>query len=215
MGLPHPCLTLSQEGQETLSKTIGYYQGEGINHEGQPFVGSFSLQPLLDGRGFSIKFTATGKDGTVYHKEESTIALSLNEKLTLWNLNTNMPGLTPHELRSTNVKSGAESDEEEFVYVIEGHPDAWVDGELFRLNPGDGVGFPSGTGICHTFINNTETNVRLLVVGEATKKENKCVYALHPELNQAIREKGFLWENPPKHKLGDHDGLPDKLRENS
>ncbi|MGE3387015.1 MAG: hypothetical protein AB7K41_09835 [Bdellovibrionales bacterium] len=92
---------------QNLSHLVGTYRGEGINHEGQPFVGSFSLQPLLDGRGFSIAFTATGKDGTVYHKEESTIAPSLNEKLTLWNLNTNMPGLTPHELRSTGVKNGA------------------------------------------------------------------------------------------------------------
>lgn len=107
----------------------------------------------------------------------------------------------------------AESDEEEFVYVIEGHPDVWIDGQLYRLNPGDGVGFPSGTGICHTFINNTNMNVRLLVVGEATKKENKCIYALHPERNNAIKEKGYLWENPPQQKLGDHDGLPDKLRE--
>src|SRR5262249_45621820 len=54
----------------------------------------------------------------------------------------------------------AESDEEEFVYVIDGHPDVWIDGELHRLDPGDGVGFPSGTGIAHTFFNNTETNVK-------------------------------------------------------
>lgn len=107
----------------------------------------------------------------------------------------------------------AESHEEEFVYVIEGHPDAWVDGYLHRLNPGDGVGFPSGTGICHTFINNTDSEVRLLVVGEATKEENKCVYALHPKRNQEIKEKNFLWENAPQRELGPHDGLPDKLRE--
>src|SRR3954463_6212335 len=50
----------------------------------------------------------------------------------------------------------AEEDEEELVYVIEGEPDVWIDGELHRLAPGDGVGFPCGTGISHTFINNTE-----------------------------------------------------------
>ena len=106
----------------------------------------------------------------------------------------------------------AESEEEEFVYVIEGCPDAWIDGNLYRLSPGDAVGFPSGTGICHTFINNTETNVRLLVVGEATKKENKYFYAFDEERNQVLKEKGLLWENPPKRDLGDHDSLPDKLR---
>ena len=104
----------------------------------------------------------------------------------------------------------AESEEEEFVYVIEGHPDAWVDGKMHRLNPGDGVGFPAGTGICHTFINNTDTKVRLLVVGEATKKTNKCFYAFHTERNEQAKKEGWLWEDPPKAVLGDHDGLPDK-----
>jgi uncharacterized cupin superfamily protein len=56
----------------------------------------------------------------------------------------------------------AESMEEEFVYVIEGNPDAWVDGYLHRLAPGDGVGVPAGTEICHTFINNTENRDRPL-----------------------------------------------------
>jgi len=32
----------------------------------------------------------------------------------------------------------AESAEEEFVYVIEGTPDVWLDGTLHRLKPGDG-----------------------------------------------------------------------------
>ncbi len=63
----------------------------------------------------------------------------------------------------------AESAAEEFVYVIEGMPDAWIDGELVRLAPGDGVGFPAGTGIAHSFLNNTDQTVRLLVVGEPNK----------------------------------------------
>ena len=50
----------------------------------------------------------------------------------------------------------AESAEEEFVYVIEGTPDVWLDGTLHRLKPGDAVGFPAGTGICHSFLNNSE-----------------------------------------------------------
>src|SRR6185437_7576325 len=81
--------------------------GEGINHEGQPFTGRLTLSPLLDGCGFSIEFIATGRDGTVYHQEESMIAPSLDEKLTLWNFNTNMPGLVPHELRTAAIKPGA------------------------------------------------------------------------------------------------------------
>ncbi len=45
---------------------------------------------------------------------------------------------------------------------------------------GDSVGFPAGTGICHTFLNNTEQEVRLLVVGEANKKYNRIDYPLNP-----------------------------------
>src|SRR6188474_228924 len=47
----------------------------------------------------------------------------------------------------------AESTEEEFVYVIEGEPDVWLDGVIHRLKPGYAVGFPAGTGLSHTFIN--------------------------------------------------------------
>ena len=33
----------------------------------------------------------------------------------------------------------AERTEEEFVYVLAGEPDVWLDGELFKLHPGDGM----------------------------------------------------------------------------
>ncbi len=105
-----------------------------------------------------------------------------------------------------------ESDEEEFVYVLEGRPDIWIDGELHKLIPGEAVGFQSGTGISHTFINNTDKDVRLLVVGEATKPENKVYYPLHPDRNAEMKTKDCLWENPPQQKLGVHDGMSDKLR---
>ncbi len=49
----------------------------------------------------------------------------------------------------------AESAEEEFVFVVEGHPDVWIDGALHPLAPGDSVGFPAGTGVSHAFLNNT------------------------------------------------------------
>jgi uncharacterized cupin superfamily protein len=74
----------------------------------------------------------------------------------------------------------AESDEEEFVYVIEGEVDAWVDGELHPMYAGDLAAFPAGTGICHCFINNSGREALLLVGGEATKPGNRIVYPLNP-----------------------------------
>ncbi len=104
----------------------------------------------------------------------------------------------------------AEADEEEFVYVLDGEPDAWIDGHLHRLREGDGVGFPSGTGIAHVFINNTQKPVRLIVVGEASRRHSRCYYPKHSARNKAIGVPA--WPEAPKRKLGPHDGLPDAIR---
>ena len=103
----------------------------------------------------------------------------------------------------------AESLEEEFVYVIEGTPDVWLDGVLHRLKPGDAVGFPAGTGQSHSFLNNTEAEVRLLVVGETPKAENRITYPRNPE-RKPMRDD--WWDDVPQRPMGDHDGLPDKVR---
>jgi uncharacterized cupin superfamily protein len=104
----------------------------------------------------------------------------------------------------------AEADEEEFVYVIEGTPDLWLDGEIRQLKPGDGVGFPAGTGIAHVFINNTGSDVRLLVVGEASRQRSRIDYPLHPARNAEIGDRH--WKDKPHCERGPHDGLPDKTR---
>jgi uncharacterized cupin superfamily protein len=103
----------------------------------------------------------------------------------------------------------AESVEEEFVYVIEGTPDVWLDGDLHRLRPGDGVGFPAGTGIAHSFLNNTDAEVRLLVVGERTKPENRLFYPRHPDRRPLHAD---WWDGHPERSLGPHDGMPDLVR---
>jgi uncharacterized cupin superfamily protein len=97
----------------------------------------------------------------------------------------------------------AESAEEEFVYVLEGQPDVWIDGHLHALSPGDSVAFPAGTGVCHTFLNNTDKEVRLLVIGEKTKAENKIRYPLN-EAHEATRED--RWTDWPERPIGPHDG---------
>jgi len=105
----------------------------------------------------------------------------------------------------------AEKTEDEFIYVIEGTPDVWLDGTLHRLAPGDAVGFPAGTGIAHAFINNTGTDVRLLVVGDRRREDNQLNYPLHPQRNAQLGKDH--WADAPARQLGTHDGLPDRLRE--
>ncbi|MBL0599711.1 cupin domain-containing protein [Aeromonas jandaei] len=105
----------------------------------------------------------------------------------------------------------AEKTEDEFVHVLEGTPDVWLDGVLYRLQPGDSVGFKAGDGLAHTFINNTDEPVRLLCVGDRDRADNRIHYALHPEYNRQIGARH--WDDVPERELGDHDGLPDRLRE--
>lgn len=103
----------------------------------------------------------------------------------------------------------AEKTEDEFIYVICGTPDVWLDGHLHRLAPGCGVGFPAGTGLAHTFINNTETEVELLVIGDRTRADNQIIYPLNPERQPRHQD---WWEDAPRHALGEHDGLSDRRR---
>ena len=105
----------------------------------------------------------------------------------------------------------AESEEEEFVYVIEGEVDAWIDGTLHRMAAGDLAAFPAGTGICHCFINNSDREAVLLAGGEATKASNRIVYPLNPTRRADLSEADW-WHDAPTRELGGHDGLPDRLR---
>jgi uncharacterized cupin superfamily protein len=107
----------------------------------------------------------------------------------------------------------AEKTEEEFVYVLEGTPDVWLDGSLYRLKEGEGVVFKPGTGIAHTFINNTDAEVRLLVVGEHRRPDNQVHYPMHQARNQELGDDH--WANCPRAPMGPHDGLPDALRDSN
>jgi uncharacterized cupin superfamily protein len=105
----------------------------------------------------------------------------------------------------------AEEKEEEFVYVLDGEVDAWLDGTLHRMKAGDLAAFPAGTGICHAFLNNGEREATLLVGGEANKSDNRIFYPVHPE-RRGEMPWSHWWEDAPSHPQGAHDGKPDALR---
>ena len=107
----------------------------------------------------------------------------------------------------------AEENEEEFVYVITGQVDAWIDGNLHRMNAGDLAAFPIATGISHCFINNTDQEVVLLVGGETPKAGSRIYYPLNPS-RRLDMEPSNWWDDVPKHQLGPHDGLPNAARTN-
>ena len=143
-----------------------------------------------------------GEDNNHYpgDSELMSIGAPLAEKLGLTRIGIHHERLPPG--RRTSYPH-AESAEEEFAFVIEGRPDVWINGDLHALKPGDAVGLPAGTGVCHTFMNNTNEEVRLLVIGERPKPENRIRYPMNPvhELTHEDR-----WTDVPPRTLGPHDG---------
>jgi len=101
----------------------------------------------------------------------------------------------------------AESADEEFVYVIEGEVDAWIDGELHRLKAGDLAAFPAGTGVCHTFLNDGDRDALLLSGGEATKADNRIYYPRDPGRRGDMPWSRW-WDDVPGRPQGSHDGKP-------
>jgi uncharacterized cupin superfamily protein len=101
----------------------------------------------------------------------------------------------------------AEEKEEEFVYVVDGVVQAWIDGYLHVMRRGDLCAFPAGTGIAHTFINDGEAEATLLVGGERTKPDNRICYPLNPERRGEMAQ-GEWWESAARRPRGPHDGKP-------
>lgn len=136
---------------------------------------------------------------------------SIGRAAGLLKIGVNLMRLAPGERSSW---PHAEEKEEEFVYVLEGEIDAWIDGFPHAMRPGDFAAFPAGTGICHCFINNGEHDALLLVGGEASKRDNRIYYPLHPQRRNDLPRSEW-WGDVPKHRLGPHDGMPNALRHRS
>lgn len=88
--------------------------------------------------------------------------------------------------------------EEEFVIVLEGTPDAWVNHKLVKTKPMDVLFFPPGSNLAHTMVNNTNTPIKMLVIGEQNQENDKIYYPLHPERNKECEEQKFFWSDRPK-----------------
>lgn len=105
----------------------------------------------------------------------------------------------------------AEEDEEEFVYVINGEVDAWIDGHLYTMKAGDLAAFPPGTGISHCFINNGTMEALLLVGGEAPRPGSRIYYPVNPSRREDMPSP-YWWSDVPQRELGPHDGVPNARR---
>ncbi len=82
-------------------------------------------------------------------------------------------GLTNFGVNFTRLAPGgssairhAHSRQDEFVYILEGHPTLVTDAGETLLRPGMCAGFKAGTGDAHHMVNRTESDVSYLEIGD-------------------------------------------------
>jgi uncharacterized cupin superfamily protein len=89
----------------------------------------------------------------------------LGDLFGLTNFGVNLTRLAPG---GTSALRHAHSRQDEFVYVLAGHPTLHTDEGLTKLSPGMCAGFKAGTGNGHRLINETAEEVVYLEVGDRT-----------------------------------------------
>ena len=87
----------------------------------------------------------------------------LGDLFGLKNFGANLTILAPGAISSLRH---AHTLQDEFVYVLSGHPTLVTDQGETPMQPGLCIGFPAGTGDAHTFVNRTGEDCVLLVVGD-------------------------------------------------
>ncbi|HEX4780560.1 MAG TPA: cupin domain-containing protein [Usitatibacter sp.] len=89
----------------------------------------------------------------------------LGELFGLANFGVNITRIAPGGVSSLRH---AHTKQDEFVYVLEGHPTLHTDEGRTRLSPGMCAGFRAGTGNGHCLANETQADVVYLEVGDRT-----------------------------------------------
>lgn len=89
----------------------------------------------------------------------------LGDLFGLTNFGVNLTRLAPG---ASSALRHAHSRQDEFVYILQGHPTLHTDEGLTQLSPGMCAGFKSGTGNGHRLINETAADVVYLEIGDRT-----------------------------------------------
>lgn len=119
----------------------------------------------------------------------------LGEVFGLSNFGVNLTRLAPN---SVSALRHSHSRQDEFIYILEGHPTLRTDEGDTRLAPGMCAGFKAGTGNAHHLINNTAETVVYLEVGDRTPGDR----AFYPDDDIQAELKDGAWQFTHK------DGTP-------
>ena len=90
----------------------------------------------------------------------------LGEFFGLTNFGVNLTHLSPGAI---SALAHSHSQQDEFIFVLEGSLTLILGKEEFTLNPGECHGFKAGTGIAHQLINRSEETVTYLEIGDRTE----------------------------------------------
>lgn len=108
----------------------------------------------------------------------------LGDLFGLANFGVNLTRLLPG---SSSALRHAHSQQDEFIYILAGHPVLLTDAGETQLSPGMCAGFKAGTGNGHQLINRTSQEVSYLEVGDRSPGDT----ALYPDDDlQAILVEG-------------------------
>ncbi|TVQ09362.1 MAG: cupin domain-containing protein [Leptolyngbya sp. DLM2.Bin27] len=89
----------------------------------------------------------------------------LGDLFGLSNFGVNLTTLAP---QAVSALRHAHSQQDEFIYVVVGHPTLYTDAGRTTLEPGMCAGFKAGSGNAHRLVNETDTEVVYLDVGDRT-----------------------------------------------
>lgn len=89
----------------------------------------------------------------------------LGEIFRLANFGVNLTHLAPG---ASSALRHAHTKQDEFVYILQGHPSLHTDTGHTRLEPGMCAGFKAGSGDAHRLVNETQDEVIYLEVGDRT-----------------------------------------------
>jgi uncharacterized cupin superfamily protein len=108
----------------------------------------------------------------------------------------NVFGLTNFGVNLTRLAPGAisalrhaHSRQDEFVYILEGLPTLHTDEGATALAPGMCAGFKAGTGNAHRLVNDSDTAVVYLEIGDRTAGDE----ASYPDDDLIARESAGTW----------------------
>ncbi len=89
----------------------------------------------------------------------------IGEPFGLTNFGVNLTRLAPN---AVSALRHAHTRQDEFIYILQGHPTLHTDEGRTTLSPGMCAGFKAGTGNGHRLINETTEEVVYLEVGDRT-----------------------------------------------